>query len=303
MSRQQSKGKTRVTDSMPHDHEHASARKGFAFAHLAFLLALLPPILLLVCMMVTHLGYIDDDLGFRTLTLGIGPKLAGATLAIAGLSLLISLFMAPKRCAPWALGAVAVSGGLLGGYAWYQKTLKAFPPIADVATDWDQPLSFSDTMTKVRGLDAKVVEDLPRVPRDESLEWGGKTVPDINALTCSGAHPVMRSGVNAGQVAQLLTSQGYTIVSQQDRQVEGTWQDNFFGFKYDVAVRIAPTRVDVREISRYDMPDMGVNCHHVTAIVNGIAGMPDAPSVAAADMSENAFSESATDDGDDGGDE
>ncbi len=288
---------------MPHDHGLSPARKGFAFAHLAFLLALLPPIALLVCMMVTHLGYINDDLGFRTLTLGVGPKLAGATLAIAGLSLLISLFMAPKRCAPWALAACLMSGGLLGGYAWYQKSLKSFPPIADVATDWDQPLSFSDRMMKARGAGAKALEDLPRVPRDESLEWGGKTVPDINALTCSGAHPVMRGGVSSGQVAQLLTSQGYAIVSQDDRQVEGTWQDNFFGFKYDVAVRIAPSRVDVREISRYDMPDMGVNCHHVTAIVNGIAGMPDAPNVAAADMSENAFSESASDDGGDGGDE
>ncbi len=262
---------------MPHEPGHHAARKGFAFAHLAFILALIPPLLLLGCMMVTHLGYVSYDLGFKTLALGIVPKLATATLAVGALSLLISLFMAPRRCAPWALGAVALSGALLGGFAWYQKSLKSFPPISDVATNWDRPMSFSDALMADRGRGAKPVEDLPRVPRDESLEWGGKTIPDINSLTCPGAHPILRNGVSDAQVMQILTSEHYTVFGHAPWRVEGTYQDNFFGFKSDVVVRIDPGHIDVRSVSRYDMPDMGLNCRHVTAIVNKIAALPDLP--------------------------
>lgn len=290
---------------MPHEPGHSSAKKGFAFAHLAFVLALAPPLLLLGCMMVTHLGYISYDIGFKTLTLGVVPKLAAATLAIAALSLLISLFMAPKRCAPWAFVAVVISGALLGGFAWYQKALKSFPPVADVATNWDRPLTFSDALIDARGPGAKPVEDMPRVPRDESLEWGGKTVADINSLTCPGAHPVMRNGVTEDQVQDILNSEHYTIFGHAPWRIEGLYQDNFFGFKSDVVVRIDPGRVDVRSVSRYDMPDMGLNCRHVTAIVQKIAALPDRPDpadvAAASAAAASAGSALPADDGGDGG--
>ncbi len=274
-----------MTEDLPHEDAHPP-RKGFAFAHLAFLIALFPPVMLIGCMMLTHLGYISDDLGFRILTLGVGSKMAMAALAIGALSLLISLFMAPLRCAPWALAAVAVSGALLGGFMWYKKAVKAFPPISDVATDWDDPLTFSDKMTADRGRDSKPVEDLPRVPADQSLEWGGKTIADINQLTCPGAHPVMRKGITSDQVADILTRDKYTIFGTAPWKVEATWQDNFFGFKSDIAVRLNPGRVDVRSISRYDMPDMGLNCRHVTDIVQQIEALPVAPDAGDAPASE-----------------
>lgn len=266
-------------DSLPEAHHEA--KRGFAFAHFALICALVTPLFLLACMMLTHMGVMSNDLGFRTLTLGWGARFAAVAMVISGLSLLISLFMAPRRCGPWALAAVAISGALLGGYAWYRTALKASPPIADAATDWDHPLSFSDAVLAARGKTAKIVEDLPRVPRNESLEWGGKTIADINALTCPGARGVLRKGISEDQIVGVLKALDYTITGRDHGRVEGMWQDNFYGFRSDAVVRIDQGRIDVRSVSRYDMPDMGLNCRHVTDIVNLVKALPDAADASA----------------------
>ena len=259
-----------MTDSDTDSHAH---KKGWAFAHLAFIVSALVALYLVLVMMATHLGYVSEDLGFKTLTLSYGPKLVVAALAISGLSLLISLFMSPGRRAFWALAAVVLAGGMMGGFYAYQKALRAYPPIADVATNWDRPLSFSDKMIADRGPDALPVEDLPRVPRNESMEWGGKTVADINDSTCPGARTILNKAVTEDQIVAILQAQHYIIFGHAPWRVEATYQDSFYGFRSDVVVRIDPRSIDVRSISRHDMPDLGGNCRRVTQIVEKIRGL------------------------------
>lgn len=256
---------------------HKARKKGFAFAHLAFMVSVITALFLLGTMMITHLGYISLDLGFKTLTLGIGPRMAMVALAVAALSLLISLFKCPKYRAPWALAAVVIAGGLLGGYAWYHKLLKDYPPIADVATNWDRPLSFSDKMVTQRGRDALPIEDLPRVPRNESLDWGGKTIAAINEATCPAAKTIDNLVITEDQIPAIVTmlkQNHYTVFGTSPWRVEATYQDNFYGFKSDIVIRIDPRSVDVRSVSRYNIPDLGANCRRVTEIVRKIRAMP-----------------------------
>lgn len=268
-----------MTDDLPDPADKKpQKKKGLAFAQWAFIVALIVPLFLLGTMMATNLGFIPTDVGVRTLALGVGPRLAMAALAISGLSLLISLFMAPKRYAPWALAAALISGGIMGGYSLYHRQLKAYPPIADVATNWSPAVSLSDKLIAARGADAKAVEDLPRVPRNESMEWGGKTIPAINDATCPGARTVHRKDISAEQVEGLFRSdKSYRVYGKAPWRVEAIHQDNFFGLKADVVVRLDPTGVDVRSISRYDMPDLGDNCRRVTDIVNKIKALPSDP--------------------------
>jgi len=270
-----------VPDSFNEDQLQTSARKakkkGFAFAHLAFMVSVITALFLLGVMMVTHLGYIDIDLGFRTLTLGIGPRMAMVSLVVAGISLLISLFMCPTQRAPWALAAVLISGGLLGGFTLYHKALKDNPPIADVATNWDRPLSFSEKLMTQRGPNALKVEDLPRVPRNESMDWGGKTIPAINEATCPAAKTINERIITEEQVPQVvdaLKQMGYRVFGTSPWRIEATYQDKFYGFKSDIVIRIDPRSVDVRSVSRYNMPDLGANCRRVTEIVQKIRAMP-----------------------------
>lgn len=253
--------------------DHSKARKGFAFAHIALGVAVLAAFYLLAIMVVTRLGYVGYDLGFRMLTLSIGPKVAMAAFIVSALSLLISLFMSPGRRALWALMAVVVSGGLIGGFYAYKQALKIFPPIADVATDWDRPLTFSDKLVAARGPEALRIEDLPRVPRNASMAWGGKTVADINQLTCPGARPVLNKALTEDQISSLLTEEHYIVTNRGSGWVEATHKDYFYGFASDVIVRTASGRVDVRSVSRYDMPDLGGNCRRVTRLVNRIKAL------------------------------
>jgi len=259
---------------------HKTRKKGFAFAHLAFMVSVITALFLLGVMMITHLGYVSLDFGFKTLTLGIGPRMAMVALAVAALSLLISLFMCPTRCALWAFAAVVIAGGILGGYAWYHKLLKDYPPIADVATNWDRPLSFSDKLMAQRGRDALPIEDLPRVPRNESLDWGGKTVAAINEATCPAAKTIQERIITEDQIpaiVAMLKQSHYRVFGTSPWRIEATYQDNFYGFKSDIVIRIDPRSVDVRSISRYNMPDLGANCRRVTEIVHKIKAMPDSP--------------------------
>jgi len=266
------------------DLAHGRKRKsGFAFAHFALVVALVPLLFVTGVMMATHVGYLDVDTGFRLLTLRIGPKLAMGALAVAGLSLLISLFKDHARYGLWALAAVVLSGGVTAGYFVYERMLKAFPPIADVATDWDRPLTFSDKLIADRGPKAMKVEDAPRVPRTQSMAWGGKTIAQINALTCPGAHPLIGKHLSEDQVADALTAAHYRVFGRAPWRVEGIYQDNFFGFKSDVVVRIDPDRIDVRSTGRDDLPDLGGNCRRVSELVGRLRALPDqTPDVPAA---------------------
>ena len=265
-----------VTDDMPQTSGSDRKKSGLAFAHLAFIIALVTPVFLVLIMMATHLGFIGDDLGFKTLTLGIGPRMAMGAFGIGCLSLLISIFMAPSRCGPWALAALVISGGLLGGYYYYQKALKNYPPVWDVATNWDRPLSFSDKLTAARGKDAVVVEDFPRVPRNESLDWGGRSIADINEETCLAAKTLTHKIITEAQaaaIADMLRTNHYTVFGVSPWRIEATYQDNFYGFKSDIVIRIDPDSVDVRSVSRYGMPDLGANCRRVTDILNKIKAL------------------------------
>lgn len=273
-----------LDQDMPAGSSRKTKKKGFAFAHMAFMVSVITALFLLGIMMITHLGYISIDLGFKTLTLGIGPRMVLASLVVAAVSLLISLFMCPTRCAPWAFAAVVISGGLWVGFALYHKALKDNPPISDVATNWDRPLSFSDRMMSIRGSDAPPIEDLPRVPRNESLDWGGKTIAAINEATCPMAktirdHPITEDQV--GAIVAMLKASGYRVWGTSPWRVEATYQDKFYGFKYDMVIRIDPTSVDIRSAGRYNVPDLGANCRRVTEIVQKIKAMPVQPAAGA----------------------
>ncbi len=270
------------------------AKSGLAFAHLAFIVAVLPALFIIGAMMATHVGYLDVDTGFRLLTLRIAPKLAVGALVLSVVSLLISLFKDHARYGLWAFAAVVLSGGVTAGYFVYERMLKQYPPIADVASDWDTPLTFSQKLIAERGPKAMPVEDDPRVPRTQSMEWGGKTIAQINAVTCPGAHGLPGKHVSEDAVADMLTANHYVVFGREPWRVEATYQDNFFGFKSDVVVRLDPERVDVRSTGRDDLPDLGGNCRRVSEIIAKIRALPDLPPPEAASASSASAGASAS---------
>ncbi|MFT3997945.1 MAG: DUF1499 domain-containing protein [Asticcacaulis sp.] len=250
----------------------APRKKGLAFAPTAFVISLFAPLTYLTAMLATGVGYIDYDLGFNMIALDYVPKIATVAMILSALSLLISIFKAPRRYGPWALGAVAISGGVLAGYYAYELRVKGNPPIHDVATDWDRPVTFSAKLMEARGPDANPVEDSPYVGRNVAYEWAGQTVAAINAQTCPKAHSITGRPKDAAQVAAILKAQGYTVFGRSDWRVEATWEDRLWGVKSDVVVRLDPDRTDIRSISRQEAVDLGGNCKRVLALIDAIHG-------------------------------
>jgi fatty-acyl-CoA synthase len=255
-------------------HAPLKSPKGPALAHVAFAASVATPVFLLLVMMGVHIQALSYNVGFMLLTLDIGPKLAIATLAFAGLSLLVSLFMAPLRYGPWALAAVILSGAVLGGYAAYDKALKVYPPIYDVATNWDRPVSLSDALVAERGPNALPATDSPHVPRNESVEWGGKSVAAINAATCPQAQTYKGKIPTADQIAAMLNAdKHYTVFGTAPWRVEAVYQDNFYGFRSDIIFRIDPDGVDIRSVGRDNPRDLGGDCRRVAALLDKLKAM------------------------------
>lgn len=251
----------------------AKRKKRLVFAFLALGISLIAPLTLLGAMMATSVGYFDFETGFSLIALEIVPKLAMVGMGVALLSLLISLFMAPTRYGPWALLAVLFAGGTLAGYYVYELRLKSHPPIYDVATSWDRPVTYSTKFVEFRGPDAHPIEDDPFVPRRMSYQWSGQRIAAINAETCPGAQPIPGRTVTADQVAQMLKDEGYVVFGRSDWRVEATYEDPFWGFKSDMVVRLDPDATDIRSVSREVVSDMGGNCRRVTRMVERIKSL------------------------------
>lgn len=257
-----------MTEQAPEQSHGKLGRKGWPQAYIVFGISMLPPVFLLLVMMATHVGLLNYQLGFVTLTLNLGPKLAMVTLALACLSTLVSLFQSPLRYGPWALAAVVVSGAVLGGYALYDRALKKYPPIYDVATNWNRPVTLSDDLLADRGAKALPASTAPVVPSNESAVWAGKTVASINAATCPQAVTYKGKLLTADQVTNVLSGLHYTVFGTSPWRVEAVYQDNFYGFKSDIIVRIDPDGIDVRSVGRDNPHDLGNDCRRVVEILN-----------------------------------
>ncbi|MFT4091240.1 MAG: DUF1499 domain-containing protein [Asticcacaulis sp.] len=261
-----------MSDNLSSEAEPQRLKAKRGLAPVVFGLSFVAPVALLGTMMATNVGVFSYELGFRTLALGVIPKLAIAVAVISVLSLLISLFKNPKKYGLWALGAVVVSGLMLAGCYTYDLRLKTLPPIYDVATNWERPVTFSAKLLEARGPQSHPVIDNPVVPDNQVDQWAGRRVADINKQTCAGAVTVPgRAPVE--KVVEILKNEGYVVFGRSDWRVEAFYEDPYFGFKSDVVVRMEPNGTDVRSVSRLEPVDLGGNCKRVTKLVKLISAL------------------------------
>jgi len=234
----------------------------------AAIIGLAGPVLVLLGALLTKAGVIDWEMGFRTMTIKWASWAAMAGIA-TGLLALILGFRDLKR--HWLAIAVAllVPAATLGGFLKLKADAAALPPIHDVATDWTQPLGFSQEMMERRAGADNPIEADPIVPDKVGPPWAGRRVAEINAETCPGARPIMRE-LTPDEVAAAFEKAGVQIVGRATWKVEGTAESFWFGFEDDLVARIRPERTDIRSISRVGLSDLGANCARVTKIVKAL---------------------------------
>jgi hypothetical protein len=203
-------------------------------------LAAATPLLVLVAITGVRLGLLPVAIGYDLLTMTVAWGLSFVSAAAGVLAVVLSLRNFR------ALGAVALIGlvmgvGSLGVFVW-QKGRLAAGPVENVSTDLNEIPGFGDL-------------------RPDDMGQGAS----VGVEACPGALPVMTQIAPEG-AAWAIQEAGFTLrrtgVSRADGSRDSTW----FGFGYDVVIRIRPGRTDIRVAARDARPHGGEACRLVTAI-------------------------------------
>lgn len=284
------------------EDQNAGWRQKFAWG--ALILALFSVLWFVTAALGSKFGLWNWTFGLGKMTMAWGPIVALGAVGLAVLSLVISLAKAPrKRPFMLSLGALLVSGGMLGRLAAIGLQAGGLPPIHDVQTDWNNPIRFSEKLMKAREASggSNPVLDNPIIKLDASgLErWPGfdgepvsraqenneqdptkageddkeKLYPPINTLRIS------RSPAEVFNAARSeVEARGWSIVTMDEGAgiIEATETSGWFGFKDDIAIRIqsdgnAGSILDVRSVSRVGLSDLGANAKRAGNLLRDLA--------------------------------
>lgn len=289
---------------MSTETQSAGWRGGLALG--ALVLALLTVAWFAAAALGTKYGLWSWQFGLGTMTVGWGPRVAMAAVAISAIALIAALIKAPrKRATMLALAALLVSGFTLGRLAAFGAQAGALPPIHDIQTDWSDPIEFSTVLMQARAADgeANPVLPAPTVPEAADGRWpgtGGRLVselqeeaefkPDEMEDPEEAPYPffietlvVETDLATAARAAlELAEARDWEIVTPPDlggtaaTQLEATATTGWFGFRDDIAVRLRQTgpqvvEIDIRSVSRVGLSDLGLNARRVHAYMSDLA--------------------------------
>lgn len=246
----------------------------------------------------TKFGWWSWQVGLGQMTIGTGPKIALAALAVSIVAQVIALIKAPRKQAfIIALGATLIAAFTMFRLAGMGAQAAALPPLHDIQTDWADPIQFSETLMAARAADGQTnpVLDAPTVPDYAEDRWpgtGGRLVSELQeeAEIKEGGkgtvYPKMESlyfdgtpSEVASVAEQIMRKKGWDLIAPLSTdaaadsavQLEATATSGWFGFKDDIAVRIRPvdgaTEVDIRSTSRVGLSDLGANSSRVYGLM------------------------------------
>jgi uncharacterized protein (DUF1499 family) len=246
--------------------------------------AIFVPIWFAAAALGTKFGLWPWTIGLLKMIGGIGLPLIGLLAVLTLITSLLVVFIKPRAgfgalAAMWlvTLGAVGIGLNTIG-------TARTVPPIHDISTDTQAPLSFSAKIMAERGAAANKVipPTVASVPfdKDRLNDWSGRTLAEIQA----DAYPQIKSLVLTAQNPQAVSvkasavakQQGLRIVTEdlQNGRIEAVAESFWFGFKDDVVIAVTPTptgsKVDARSVSRVGISDLGANAKRIEALLAAI---------------------------------
>ncbi len=256
-----------------------------AYMNLAILIALTPAVLVLAGAAGMQFGVWGPEQAIgailqngATPTLGWAPAVALIAALTSVLGLLVATFGGFSRLWGKALLALVITAATWGGFIALKTYADRMPPLADVATDWTDPLMFSKEMLKLRGPGANIVEAQPVLPIGSRF-YAGRPVGEVNAETCPHARPALVNIAPDQAYAaarSAVAAAGLALVHEdaQAGRIEATATSLLYGLKSDVIVRVKPqgsgARIDVRSVSRTGQSDLGDNCRRVGKLLSSL---------------------------------
>jgi len=204
-------------------------------ARIAVALAILAAAALFLSGPGMRLGLWPYQVGLAFLAAAAVAGLAAAVLAIGALCI-----PAVRRANfPWLLAALVLGAGSASVPLEFLRQARLVPPINDISTDFANP-AFAEQQRKA----------YPDIQPLEVAAPPAEVFPRALAAAEAMGWEIVRKDPAAGRIEAVATS---------------AW----FGFKDDVAVRVAPatrgSRIDVRSKSRVGRSDIGTNARRIRA--------------------------------------
>jgi uncharacterized protein (DUF1499 family) len=217
-------------------------------------IALLLALAALLLLAASGPGVRFDAFSYRV---GLGLFRWAAYLGLAAaLVAVLALALPRSRAAGAGVAVLALVVGLAVFYVpfQFQRTARSVPSINDISTDTEHPPQF---MTAPHAY-----------PGAEFARRQRAAYPDLAPVTLRIAP---RDAFQ--RAADAAEAMGWEVVGRdpQGGRIEAVDTTHWFGFRDDIAIRVAPadggSRVDVRSRSRVGRNDLGTNARRIRAYV------------------------------------
>ena len=251
---------------------------------LAFAAFLISLVVGLVAAFGTRLHAWDYQVGFLQLFpfclyAGAAGIVLGAAWGIAALYL--NAGTASNYGVAGLLGSLAIMAVPL--YTLYEvKIAHAIPPIHDVSTDTEFAPQFVALLHDRQGAVNPPDYDGPKLVR--TYDGKVRTTAEVQKLYYAEFKPVPFLGATAASVYQRALraagAMGWRIVAavptKDGGSIEAIDTSFFFGFEYDIAIRVRPAgkmgaHLDIRSKSRVGESDLGANAAQIRAYEKKLA--------------------------------
>ncbi|WP_394728586.1 DUF1499 domain-containing protein [Altererythrobacter sp. GH1-8] len=244
-------------------------------ARLALILALLLPLYLMAAALGTKFGIWGWQFGLGKMLFQWGPFVIGSVALIALISLIVCLVKPPRNGWGKALIALAVPAVIVGAVLNLQSKNADIPAIHDVTTAPGNPPAFSEGwMQRRENFGANPLLDYAAPLNQSEMyqgerfgELGEKSLAEINADSYGDLEPLPLGDNSTEQAIQAvlgaMQAMGAIETDTVENGVYGTFETFWFGFKDDVAVRIADGQIDFRSVSRVGISDIGKNASRI----------------------------------------
>jgi uncharacterized protein (DUF1499 family) len=194
---------------------------------------------------------------------------AGVGAVVLGL---LALTVSRGRARAAAALAVVLGAGAVMVPWRLQQAAQAVPRIHDITTDTITPPRFVEAAARRQSLG--VPNSLEYT--EEVAEQQRAGYPDIQPVFLDeSADDAYRRAMT------VVNARGWEILAADDvgRRIEATDTTRWFGFKDDVAIRVAAipnggSRVDVRSVSRVGRSDIGTNARRVREFLGELQRQP-----------------------------
>ncbi|MDP1618044.1 MAG: DUF1499 domain-containing protein [Phenylobacterium sp.] len=257
-------------------------------ARLALILSLLVPVWFMAAALGSKFDLWSWRIGLGVMIVQWGPRILIGTAILGLVALIVTLARAPRTGWRAALVALLIPALGLGYLLWVRGQSADIPPIHDVATNIEDPPTYSPALLAAREAEganpvaqlSAPITSLPAYqgPRFAALQGktlgqvGREAYPEVRTLTVAASPDQAMAAVQAE-----VQAQGWTLVGADAAAgtVEATAETFWFGFKDDVVVRVAPapdggSLIDMRSTSRVGLSDLGANAERIDDFLDDV---------------------------------